>query len=1029
MKETVGRFAVRHAALIFFLVTAACGAGIWSALHMPSAVFPQADFPRVVVVVSDGVTPADEMTATVTRPVEESLKNIPGCRTVRSATGRGSAEVDAFFAWGTDMVRAESQVSSRLSDLRPTLPPAVTTDVHRMTFSAFPIIGLSLTSPTRSLTDLWESARYTVKPQLLRIPGVADVELVGGRPPEFHVTVDPAKLAAARVSITDVSDALRDQNKLVPAGLTEQGHGLFLVAVDGRLKTVDDIRALPIHTNNPATIGDVASVTRGPAPVFNRVTADGADAVLVNLFSQPDASTLGIAADLRVALRQLHRQLPADVKVTAFYDQSLLVRDSVRGVWEAIGFGLLLSVVILYLFLKNWGTVLVATVVIPVSVLCTVAVMKAAGMSFNLMTLGGIAAAIGLVIDDAIVVVESIYARVAAGLDRPAAVRVGLAEILEPLVGSTLTPVVVFIPLAFLIGISGVFFRALALTMTVSLLTSLLLAVTLTPSLAARLISAKSLANFAHPEDARVGGIVMRVVILVYEQVIRLALRNKWFTVGLCGLILAAAAVGYARLPTDFLPPIDEGGFVIDYTAPAGISLTELDRQMREVEKILRAMPEVESFSRRTNAALGVGLVEPNTGDYLVKLKPDRRRSTEDVRVDVRARINIAQPRTSWKLPGILTDLIGDLTWEDEPIEVKIFSTDVEQLKKMADRAAADLRKIPGLVDVDRNLKVTGSSILFKVRPADARRYGLTTDDVGRAVTMAVTGETPTDILSGDRQTPVRVAADPQTVATTDQIAGLPIRSPAGLIHLSQVADVRTTPGELELHRDDLRQSATVLAELEGRDLGAGMADVQKTLGGDPALGAGRLEYGGLFAQQKEAFSNLILVLAVAVVLVFAVAVLEFRSFGAPVAIVFGAVLSSFGIVAAVYLTGTNLNIVTFLGALIGMGIVHKNGILVIDYVEQLRAGGMDLFDAVVLSGRRRLRPVLMTSLAAATGMLPLAYGIGSGTDLLKPLGVAVIGAVCGSVLLSLVATPTMYYLLAGFKRATKIHQPRPPAG
>ena len=526
--------------------------------------------------------PADQMMANVTKPLEQAVKDVPGCTTVRSSTGRGTAQIDVFFNWGTDMVRTEMAVSARLAELRHSLPSSTQLGVHRMTFSAFPIIGLSLTSPQRPLTDLWDLASQTVKPQLLRIKGVANIELVGGRAPEIQVKVDPAKMLASKLSMQDICDALRKNNQIVSAGLHEEGHALYLAAVDGRLHNIDDVRnftlAVPGEPNGAATahvrLGDIALVETGPEPVFNRVTADAQDAVLVNIYSQPDASTLDIASALRQTIRQLRPRLPADVKIGTFYDQSQLVRGSVSGVWEAIGFGLLLSVVILYLFLRNWGTVLVTAVVIPVSVLCTVAVMKVAGMSFNLMTLGGIAAAIGLVIDDAIVVVESIYAKLAEASSRQQAVRIGLAEIFEPLLGSTLTPVVVFIPLAFLSGIAGVFFRALALTMTVSLLTSLVLALTLTPSLAAWLVAPGSIGRLTDPEDARVGGIFMRSTILVYERVLRIALRHRWFTLGLCLLVLCASVILYSRLQTDFLPPIDEGGFVIDYVSPPGTSLS-----------------------------------------------------------------------------------------------------------------------------------------------------------------------------------------------------------------------------------------------------------------------------------------------------------------------------------------------------------------------------------------------------------------------------------------------------------------------
>ena len=760
---------------------------------------------------------------------------------------------------------------------------------------------------------------------------------------------------------------------------------------------------------------------RGAEPTFNRVSADGADAVLLNVFSQPDASTIDIADSVQQQLRAMRKTLPFEMKLRLFYDQSLLVRDSLMSVWEAIGFGLLLSIVILFLFLKNWGSTLVATVVIPVAVLFTILAMKLFGMTFNLMTLGGIAAAIGLVIDDAIVVVEAIYTKMATGLGRIDAVQAAIGEILSPLLGSTLTPVVVFIPLAFLDGITGVFFRALALTMTVALLTSLVLALTLTPSLASWIVRPPSGRALPELQQAEESGFFMRLIIRLYEVIVVQALRHRWFTLASCVLVLVFTGLLYSKLGSNFLPQMDEGGFVIDYIAPPGTSLTEIDRQMRQAEQMLKATPDVESFSRRSGAALGVQLVEPNTGDFLVKLKPSRKRTTQQVVADVREKFDVAFPLTQWDFPGILSDLIGDLTLADQPIEVKLFSTDVEILKTRAMKVEASLKQVPGVVDVLNGIISTGPTISIRVRYADAQHFGLTADDIGAAVNIAMLGQTASTVLEADHVVNIRVKADPRSIDRIDKLGGLPLRTGDGaIIRLSQVADISQTPGELELHRDDLRQDIAVVSELEGRDLGSAMAQIRDVLEHDAAFPPGSIEYGGTYLEQQESFRNLVVVLILAIVLVFTVALLEFRSFAAPAAIVFGAMLSLFGIVAALSITGTSLSVVAFLGAIIGMGIVHKNGILLLDYVEHLRAGGMSLAEAIIYSGRRRLRPVLMTSMAAAMGMLPLAYGIGSGSEMLRPLAIAVIGAVCISVLLSLVATPTAYFLLMQFRRGNE---------
>ena len=1007
----LGQFTTRNSISIVFICAALCLAGVFSALTISSSVFPQTDFPRVVVLVDNGVMPADEMMATITRPIEEAMKDIRGVVTIRSTTGRGAAEISVFFTWKTDMIQSELYVLSRLSQIRAVLPATVETSVFRLTFSAFPILGVSLTSNTRGITELWEIARYNLKLRFLRIPGVARVDLVGGRTPEFHIVVDPLRLGAAGLTLAQVTTALTDNNFVASAGMHEENHTLYLTVVDGRLRSIRDIEnfTVTVAGRHPVLVRDFARVERGPEPVFNVVTADGENAVLLNVRSQPDGSTLDIAKALKNQLAGLKRELPPDMKLAFFYDQSEIVRASVASVWEAILFGLILSVAILYFFLKNWGTTLIATLVIPVTVLVTLLAMKIAGLTFNLMTLGGIAAAIGLVIDDAIVVVEAIHTKRTAGKPRLEAVRDGIGEILRPLVGSTLTPVVVFIPLAFLEGITGVFFRALAMTMVVALLTSLALAVTLTPSLAAWFLRSRKDGTDA-PREEQEGPLLQRVIGL-YETGVRAALKRPWLTLAVCGLVLLAAVFLYGRLESEFLPPMDEGGFVIDYFTPPGTSLAETHRQLLQAEKILRTVPELASYSRRTGARLALSIAEPNTGDFLVKLKNNRKRKTADVISELRRHFNTELPGLTWEFPGILGDLIGDLMWAPKPIEVKLFSTDQAWLEKKAPEVEETIRKVPGVVDVFNGLVYTGPTISLRLRLPDARRFGLTAADVAAAANTAMLGQTVSTVLEGDRVVDIRVKVDPARLDRLASLRELPLRTPAGtLVKLSQVVDITEEPGQLELRREDARQDVAVTARLEGRDLGSAMAEIRDALDRDKTIPAGTIEYGGLYEQQRESFRNLMIVLLMAIFLVFTVLLLEFGSFTEP--------LAMFGTILALWITGTSLNVVSLLGAIIGVGIVAKNGILMLDYVKALRSQGLDLAEALIRSGRRRLRPVLMTSMAAALGMLPLAYGIGSGADMLKPLAIAVIGALCISVLLSLIATPTIYFLMVGRRKA-----------
>jgi CzcA family heavy metal efflux pump len=1018
--SALGRLAVHHSKALVFSILILCLAGVYSAWNIPSSVFPQTNFPRVVILIDNGVMPGDEMMATITRPIEEAMKDIPGAKEIKSVTGRGSAEISIFFNWQVDMIQSELYVLGRLSEIRTTLPAEASTTVWRLTFSAFPIIGVSLTSPNRDIIEVWETARYTMKPRFLRISGVARVDLVGGRAPEYHVVVDPIKLSTTGIGLNQMTEALEKNNLIASAGMHEENYTLYLTVVDGRVRTQAEIENLSVGVVNGRHlfIKDFASVKRGPEPVFNIVTAEGVPAVLLNIRSQPDGSTLDIAKDLQNEIAQLEKDLPSDYRIAYYYDQSQFVRASVGSVWECIVMGLIFSVFILFFFLKKVGSTFVAILVIPITILTTFVVMHILGLSYNLMTLGGIAAGIGLIIDDAIVVVEAIHTKMISGLKSSDAIIQGLGEILKPLTASTLTPVVVFVPLAFLSGITGVFFRALALTMVVSLLMSLVLAVTITPSLAAWLMRGKSKAlGSLHFSDE---GFILKRAIMLYEKAIRFVLRRSWQVLIVCLLVMLGGYFIYSGLETNFLPQMDEGGFVIDYVAPWGTSLTETDRQLRQAEEIIKATPEVESYSRRTGARLALAIAEPNTGDFLVKLKSDRKRSTEEVISYLRSSFNSKVPGLEWEFPGILSDLIGDLTWSPQPIEVKLFSTDQDFLINNAPIIEEKLAKIKGVVDSNNGLVYTGPSISLKVHPVDAQRFGMTVQDIADAVNIAMLGKTASSVLEGDRIVDIRVVADPGSIDTIESLKNLPLRTSTGMIvKLSQVADVVETPGQLELRREDLRQDIAVTARLEGRDLGSAMKEIREILEKDKSVPSGTIEFGGLYQQQQESFRNLLMVLLMAILLVFVVLLVEFRSFIQAFSIIGGAVLATFGSVFALWITKTDLNVVSFLGIIIGIGIVAKNGILMLDRVDHLLVEGLATDEALVQSGRRRLRPVLMTSLAAMLGMLPLAWGVGIGADMLRPMAITVIGALFISVLLSLVATPAFYYLLmkAGLKR------------
>ena len=995
-------------------------AGLVALARIPRALFPQTDFPRVIIVADNGVAPAQQTLVSVTKPIEEAMSGIPGIARIKSTTARGSAEVDLFFDWKTDIVQTLQLVQTRISQLASKLPQGATIErTERLTFAVFPIIGYSITSPVRDPGTLRNLAEVTLRPPIARIDGVASVEVLGGQLREYHVLIDRSRLEARGVSLQQVSDAVRGSNVINSPGLINENHQLELALVSGQATSLDDLAAIVVTTVNnvPVRVGDVATVSPGLEPRFTIVTADGRPAVLLNVMRQPTANILSVAGGVKAELEGLRRQLPRDVEIKPYYDQSLLVSGSVSSVRDAILIGLLLSVAILYGFLRNWGTTLVATLVIPVTVLVTFVAMWIIGLSFDLMTLGGVAAAIGLVIDDAIVVVENIYTHMLRGESRADAVHRAISEISGPIIGSTITPVVVFLPLALLTGVTGVFFRSLALTMSVALLTSLFLALTFTPVLAEQFVHVKkrdrgvSDANDHESEDEH-GPFLTRLV-NAYEWLLEHALARRPMVLVVIAVLAVLTFFIYKGLGSEFLPEFEEHGFILDYNGPPGASLDEMDRMLGHVERMLKENPGVDSYSRRTGAQLGLaGITESNRGDFAIKLKDSA--ATDDVVSDLRHKIESSEPALRVEFPGILSDLIGDLVSAPQPIEIRVFSEDAAALRRTAEQIAASITKVDGVVDVFNGIVISGPAVIFQIDPQRAAMYGVTAADVNEAMTTALGGDVVSNVIEHGRTVGVRVLLGGPRPQLAD-LRALPIRAPSSnsYVRIDQIATINYESGQTELEREGLRQSLSVTARLEGRDLGSAIADIQSKLGRELHLPAGTtIEYGGLFQEQQSSFRELLIALGLAIALVFLVLVVEFRSFAHPAAIVSGAVLALSGSLAALLITHTTLNVVSMMGLIMIVGIVSKNGILMLDTVEDHLRGGEDLTTALRRSGRRRFRPVLMTSLAAMLGMLPLALALGSGSELLQPLAICVIGGLLFALMLSLVVTPTIYAMI-----------------
>lgn len=1024
----------RFSTPIIFLILTLSAAGAYLAFDIPISVFPSTDFPRVVIGVDNGVMPIDQMLVTITRPIEEAVNSVQGLQQVRSITSRGSAEVDLFFDWNVDMFQTLQRVDSAVARVQSTLPAIASIDTHRLTFASFPIIGYSLSSSTVPQARLWEMATYEIKPQLNRLNGVATVVVQGGQEPEFHVVPDPAKLLTASVTVTDILDAIRRTNLIDSPGLLPREHELYLTLVNGQVQTPDQIGQIVIKTTQagvPVRVADVAKVESGVKPVYTIVTANGAPSILININRQPDSNTISVADEVHNEVQRIQATLPPGIKLTPFYDQSEIVSESIKSVRDAILLGLLLASAIMVLFLRDWGTSVVAGLVIPVTILVTMIVLRMLGESFNLMTLGGLAAAVGLVIDDAIVVVENIVLHRDAEQPRLQAIHAALQEITTPLVGSTITPIVVFLPLISITGVTGTFFRALAVTVSAALLTSLALALTWTPNLSQYFISAihgnaetkpaqeeLSSDQMMAAEEASLHGVFGRIV-KFYEGVLRFALgRPLW--IGIASVVLIAGAyLSYRALGSDLLPEMDEGGFILDYLMPAGTSLQETNRVLQHVEKILHSIPEVETTSRRTGLQLGLAAVtEVNSGDFTVRLKQDRSRSVEEVMDEARNKISKSEPALDIEFAQLLQDMIGDLSNAPEPVQIKLFSSDPALLAEWGPRVGEAIEKVPGVVDVLNGIEntISGPALVYNVNPTIAARAGFTPEEVATDASALLEGEPASlPVVLNDRAYTIRVRYPEQNRASLEAMSDTLLNSSSGhTATLGSLATIQQISGQTEILRENLQRDITVTARLEGRDLGGGMADVQRAVKNLNLPSSIRVEYGGTYEEQQKSFKDLIFVLFVAVALVFLVLLFEFRNVSAPLSILAAALLSTSGVVFALLITRTTFNISSFMGLIMVIGIVAKNGILLLDAEQKFRKWGLQPEEAMIQAGRRRLRPIVMTALATVAGMLPLALALGAGSQMLQPLAIAVIGGILISMVLSLVITPAIYFRLAG---------------
>lgn len=1030
-----------HKKGIIFLSVVLAVIGIILLKTMPVAIFPEITFPRLVILADNGDMPIEKMMIEVTKPIEESIYSVPGVTDVRSATGRGSMQIFVNFVWGTDMFKSLQLTQNAINQIRSNLPSTASVTVNWMRPSQFPIIGLSLTSETLNQVQLRDIGYYTLRPILGRLKGVSQVVVQGGKTKEYHAVVNPQRLVAYHLTLDDVIKGLKETNIISSAGYIGKNYELYMVQPTGLFTSTAQMKDTLIANRKgvPIYVRDVAKVETSVKKQYIRITGNGHNAVLLNILRQPGANTVAIAQELKSKLAELKAQLPPSLHIATWYNQSDLIEESYGSVRDAILFGVFIAIVIMFLFLRNVRIMFINAITLPVTLIITVVLMSAFGQTLNLMTLGGMAASIGLIIDDSIVVLENIIRHFHTHGSKKKAVETGVKEILPAIVGSSLSTIVVFFPLAFLGGVTGAFFKALALTMASALTVSMVISVTLTPVLAMLFLKDTGIEakESPHPRHLPKGegieslpplgegqdegssvvdeeGRLMKAVVRKYEGLMHRVIRKPVYVFLAIAVLVGGAWMIERHMETGFMPAMDEGAFVMDYFTPPGTTLEETDIILKKVEKIILGIKEVKSFSRRTGTQLGFFISEPNTGDFLIRLKSHRNKSIEQVMDEIRQKVYAVEPGKIYVDFGqIMQDLIGDMTGSPMPIDIKIYSDNTGILNALANKIAGIISRIKGVVDVFNGITISGPAININVDPLKAGLVGVTPQYVSDYVTTALWGTVATNVREGEKVINIRVLMPASETDTIKKLESMQIVTPNGLaVPLKSIAGLEVIGGQAELDRENLRQMLAVTGRISGRDLGSVMKDVKAELAQKLPLPPGTtISYGGVYRNQQESFKGLLMVLLMAVALVFTVMILEFESLAVPL-IIYSVILPSFfGVLGLLYITGTPLNISSLMGTIMIVGIVAENGIFVVHYIQDAVKSGHSVKDAVIKAGSLRIRPILMTAFAAILALMPLALGLGAGAQMHEPLAIAIIGGFSLSIFLLIIVLPVMYYL------------------
>ncbi len=983
--------------------------GIFAYSRLQTSLFPEITFPKIKVIADAGLQPVDKMMVTITKPLEGAIKQIPDLTDIRSTTSRGSCEISAYMDWSADVDLSQQRIEARIAEIRNTLPADVNITVEKMNPSILPVMGYSLESHNLSPIELKQLALYTVKPFLSQVAGVSEVRIIGGKKKEYWLQLDVQKMSSLSITPDAVTNALNQTNFVKSNGYLADYKHLYLTVTDATVHNVEELKNLVINNSGKRVIQlqDIANIQVKEGVEFTKINANGKEGLLIAVIKQPNTNLIDLSKTMKEKVNAVKTILPKDVTIKPYYVQADFVNESVKSVTDSLWIGLVLAIIVAIIFLRSLKASATILITIPVTLGLTIIVMYAIDYTLNIMTLGAIAAAIGLIIDDAIVVVEQIHRTHEEHPDEQytSIVQKAIHYLFPAMVGSSLSTMVIFIPFMMMSGVAGAYFKVMTNTMIITLICSFFVTWIGLPVIYLLLSRKKTKEKLkerkeeAHPVKK--------------QKWVSYFIFRPWLSFIIIGALITIIVIILPKLQTGFLPEMDEGSIVLDYSSPPGTNLEETDMELREVEKIIVAVPEVQAYSRRTGTQMGFFITEPNRGDYLIQLKSKRKKTTEQVIEDIRKRIESTQPALRIDFGQVINDMLGDLMTSVQPIEIKIFGEDKKQLQQLSKQVANIVEKTQGAADVFDGIVITGPSISIQPDYTKQAQFGITSTSFQYQVQTSLEGNIVGNIFEKEQVSPIRIVYPNSRKLSIDNINSLQIFLPNGRLKpISELASVKINEGDAEIERENLQSMGVVSARLESRDLGSVMKDIQSNIASHISLPTGyHIEYGGSYAEQQKSFKELLMILITSSLLVFCVILFLYKQIKVAFLILILAVLGIAGSYLALFITGTPLNVGSYTGLIMIVGIIGENAIFTfLQFKESLHTQSVD--ESIVYSISTRLRPKLMTALGAIIALMPLALGIGAGAELHQPLAIAVIGGFLIALPLLLIVLPSMLRLL-----------------